>query len=83
MITLEKARLMMLKLPGVEERVHWERPAFQANKKIFATMWPLQKMVVLKFNVDQQSVYLQVDPLIFSPVSGGWGRKRLYLCGIR
>lgn len=66
---------MLLKLEGTEERLHWNRPAFQANKKIFATMWPIENIVVLKFTVEQQSVYMQADPIIFTPVPGAWGRK--------
>lgn len=79
MVNLDKARSMLLKLEGTEERLHWDRPAFQANKKIFATLWPKENKVVLKFTMEQQSVYLQVDPEIFSPVPGAWGRKG-YTC---
>lgn len=82
MVSLDKARAMLLKLEATEERLHWDRPAFQANKKIFATMWPKENKVVLKFTVEQQSVYLQVDREIFAPVPGAWGRKgyTVYQC---
>ena len=42
-------------------------------------MWPNQKMVVVKFSVEQQFVYIQLDPGIFSTVPGAWGRRG-YTC---
>ena len=79
MVTIEKASSLLLKLHEVEESVHWERPAFRANKKIFATIWPLEKILVLKFSVEQQYVYVKMDALIFSAVPGAWGKKG-YTC---
>lgn len=75
MISIETAREIALSLPGAEEHEHWGRPAFSVRKKIFATVWPVEKKVVLKLSIVDQSVYTQMDKSIFFPVEGGWGRQ--------
>jgi predicted DNA-binding protein (MmcQ/YjbR family) len=75
MISIEKAKEIARSFPGAEEQVHWDRPAFRVKKKIFATMWPLEKRMVLKLTVVEQSVFTDMDKTIFSPVNGTWGKQ--------
>ena len=75
MIAIAAAKKIALSFPGAEEHEHWGRPAFSVKKKIFATLWPVEKRAVLKLSPSDQYVYTQMDSTIFFPVAGGWGRQ--------
>lgn len=75
MITVEAARKIAIALPEVNEYEHWERPAFRVKKKIFLTLWPVEKRAVVKLSPEDQSVFCYFDKAIFYPVQGAWGRQ--------
>jgi len=48
-------------------------PDFRVGKRIFATLWKGNGVVMVR--PDQQSLLVKSNPQTFSPVKGGWGRK--------
>ncbi|MEO7433434.1 MAG: MmcQ/YjbR family DNA-binding protein [Dokdonella sp.] len=69
-------RRIALSLPEAVESAHMGTPDFRVRKKIFATLGPgSAPRCVLKFTIEQQEMFMRVDPSAFAPVDGGWGRK--------
>ena len=58
MVEVESVRRLALSYPEVIEQDHWGRPSFRIKKKIFATLWPLEKRAVIKLSPVDQSVFL-------------------------
>ena len=75
MVTIESFRELALAFEETDEHDHWSKPSFRVKKKIFATLWPVEKRVVLKLSLVNQSVFCDLDKEIFYPVSGAWGRQ--------
>jgi hypothetical protein len=51
-------------------------PDFRVRGKIFATLQASDEPHgVVKFSLEQQELFMRVDPLAFEPVAGAWGRK--------
>jgi len=50
-------------------------PDFRVGGKIFATLWPEEGWAMVKLTPDDQEVFMQAAPKVFSPVKGGWGRR--------
>ena len=75
MINQQTVRQLALALPQVDEHIHWERPAFRVNKKIFATIWPLQQQVVVKLSLSEQARLIHLDSITYSAVDGNWGQQ--------
>lgn len=75
MINEQTVRQLALALPHVDEHTHWERPAFRVNKKIFATIWPLQQRVVIKLSPSEQARLVSLDSITYSVVEGKWGQQ--------
>ena len=71
----QTVRQLALALPQVDEHIHWERPAFRVNKKIFATLWPLQQRVVVKLSLSEQARLIGLDSITYSAVEGNWGQR--------
>jgi len=72
---IETARQMALSLPGVIEEDHFGRPSFRVNKKIFATLWTTQNLMMVKLSPIDQDVFHAFDPAVFYPVPNKWGLK--------
>lgn len=79
-------RAHALSLPGVTEQDHFGRPSFRIGKKIFMTLWPVERRAVLMFTPDQQAEHVpalamaddpdaDTDPRPFFPVHGTWGMR--------
>lgn len=67
---------MALSLPETEEREHMDHPDFRVRGKIFATLgYPDEHWAMVKLNPDQQQAFTQSEPSVYSPVTGGWGRR--------
>ncbi|MEO7063197.1 MAG: MmcQ/YjbR family DNA-binding protein [Dokdonella sp.] len=65
-----------LALPEAIESAHMGRPDFRVRKKIFATLGTAgNDLDVLNFTLEQQELFVRVDPAAFAPIPGGWGRK--------
>ena len=50
-------------------------PDFRVRGKIFATLGPNEEWGMVKLTPDQQSSFVKVEPTVFRPVNGGWGRR--------
>ena len=75
MISLNNFRKMALSFPDVEEQPHFHLASFRWKKKIFATLWEKENRAMLKLPLNEQSVYCDYDPEVFSPVPGTWGKQ--------
>ncbi len=73
MIDTETARQIALALPGTTEHPHFDKQAFKANKRIFATLWEKKKLVMVKLSLIDQSVFSSFDSTIIYPVPNKWG----------
>lgn len=75
-MTPDQFRRAALALPGAIESAHMGRPDFRVRNKIFASLGTAGKdLGVLKFTLEQQELFVRVDPAAFAPIPGGWGRK--------
>lgn len=73
MVDIATARALALALPEAEEADHMGHPAFRVRKKIFATLWPDERRLVLKLTPADQAALSALSPASFAPVSGTWG----------
>ena len=75
-MTPAQFRRLALALPEATESAHMGTPDFRARGKIFATLGRAgAARGVVKFTLEQQQLFMRVEPAAFEPVSGGWGRK--------
>lgn len=74
-VSLSTARKLALSLPEATEQDHFGRPSFRVGGKIFSTLWPIEKRVMVKLSMIDQSVFSSFDNQVFYPVPGGWGRQ--------
>ena len=75
MVTSEAAAALALSFPEAVEKEHWGHPSYRVGERIYATLWPDERRMVLKLSFGDQSALCAMDPQAFSPVSGGWGAK--------
>ena len=67
---------MALSLPEASESAHMGHPDFRVRGKIFATLgYPSAGWGVVKLTPDQQELFVSVEPGVFVPVKGAWGRR--------
>jgi hypothetical protein len=75
-VTPEQFRRIALGFPEAVESAHMGTPDFRVRRKIFATLGSgSSPRCVVKFTREQQELFMRVDPVVFAPVNGGWGRK--------
>jgi hypothetical protein len=68
-------RRVALGLPEVVEGAHQGHADFRVGKRIFATLgYPDDNWGMVKLTPEQQSVLVEVEPEIFRPVPGAWGK---------
>ena len=68
-------RRLALQLEGAEEGSHMGAADFRVGGRIFATLASQdQGYGNLMLSPDQQAAFLDEQPDLFLPVSGGWGR---------
>jgi len=72
-LTPEDYRRIALSFPGATEGSHMDHPDFRAGGRIFATLWKDKGVVML--TPEQQVQVVKSNPDVFSPATGGWGRK--------
>ena len=74
-MTASDFRRLALELPEATEGSHMGHPDFRVGGKIFATLGhPNETLGMVKLSPEQQFDFVQVWPLVFEPVPGGWGR---------
>ncbi|MEE1945755.1 MmcQ/YjbR family DNA-binding protein [Pedobacter sp. KR3-3] len=74
MVSLENLRQMALAYPETFEKPHFDRMAFYAGKRIFATYDPKTNQANLKLTLIDQDVFHKFDPLHIFPVPNKWGQ---------
>lgn len=75
MVTVNFARQFALSFEEAVEQPHFERTSFRVRKKLFATMDEKLKHVVVKFTLEQQSLFGLHNPEAVYPVPGAWGKQ--------
>ncbi|HQZ45268.1 MAG TPA: MmcQ/YjbR family DNA-binding protein [Usitatibacteraceae bacterium] len=73
MASVATARKSALACPEAVEGAHMGHPDFRVGGRIFMTLWPDKKRVVLKLPLADQQALVQMDPEAFSV--GSWGRQ--------
>jgi hypothetical protein len=75
-MTAAQFRELALSLPEAVEVGHMGHPDFRVRNKIFATIgYPQANWAMVKLSPDQQEQFVEDEPDVFAPVTGGWGRK--------
>ena len=75
MVTNETVRKLALSFPETDEHPHFDKKAFRVKKKIFATLQEENRRLMVKLNLNDQSVFCTFDKSVIYPVPGGWGRQ--------
>ena len=83
MVTVDFAREFALSFEEAVEQPHFERTSFRVKKKLFATMDEQLKHVVVKFTLEQQSLFGLHNPAAIYPVPGGWGKQGYTILALR
>ena len=75
-MTQSQFRQIALSLPEAVEGRHMGHPDFRVGGKIFATLFPRDDKTwgMLKLTPDQQRQIAKINPEIFAPIPGGWGK---------
>jgi hypothetical protein len=73
-MTIEAFRKLALSLPEATEGAHMGHPDFRVRGKIFATLWPVEGLGMVKLTPEQQASFIKAESAVFAPVPGGWGR---------
>ncbi len=73
-MTADTFRKMALALPASLESSHMNHPDFRVSGKIFATLGPNEEWGMVKLTPGQQASCIQVEPNMFTPANGAWGR---------
>lgn len=68
-------RSIALKLPGTEEKPHFDMPSFRVAGKIFATARLNEPKAMLKLPAVLQEAMSAAHPGVIEPVPGYWGRN--------
>ena len=73
-MTADEFRHIALSLPEAVEIGHMGHPDFRIGKKIFATLgYPDDDYAMVKLMPDQQELFMEKHPTVFSPSKGKWG----------
>lgn len=73
-MTDDDFRDIALELDGTVEGVHMGHPDFRANNRIFASLRKDGMLGMVKLTPEQQQVFLDEHPAMFTPSPGAWGR---------
>ena len=83
-MTSDQFRRIALGFPEAIESAHMGTPDFRVRGKIFATLGSRNEgRCVVKFTLEQQEMFMRIEPAVFAPVEGGWGRKGWTLLHLR
>ena len=74
-MTANEFRDLALSLPEAVEASHMNHPDFRVRGKIFATLSPAGDWGMAKLPPDEQARLVRLEPDVFSPASGAWGRS--------
>lgn len=75
MVKAEDAKAIALSLPETSEQPHFNRTAFTAKKKIFATLCFQDKTLNLRFTPETQFIFCPPGSDVILPIPNAWGRQ--------
>ncbi|MFM9986199.1 MAG: fused MFS/spermidine synthase [Flavobacteriales bacterium] len=75
MIELKDIRKWSLALPDTEEKMHFEKPSFRVNGRIYATYHPKDHRAMIILDEINQSVFCGIPNGGFSILPGTWGKQ--------
>lgn len=73
-MTEDDFRDIALSLDGTVEGAHMGHPDFRVNNRIFASVRADGTIGMVKITPEQQQVFLDEHPAMFTPSPGAWGR---------
>ena len=73
-MTADEFRRIALGMDGAIERAHMGHPDFRVNGRIFATLHADLRHGMVKLTPDQQQLFVQAQPGVFTLEAGAWGR---------
>jgi hypothetical protein len=77
-------RRLALRLPETEESAHMGHPDFRVRGKIFATLgYPGAGWAMVKLSAEEQAAFVAMQPHVFMPAKGAWGRAGSTLVVLR
>jgi hypothetical protein len=74
-VTADEFRSLALHFPEASEEAHMGHPDFRVRGKIFATLGPDKTWGMVKLTPDQQASFVRLEPKVFHPANGAWGRR--------
>jgi hypothetical protein len=74
-MTADEFRTLALSFPEAVENAHMGHPDFRVLNKIFATLGPNGDWGMVKLTPEQQASFVRLEPQVFKPASGAWGRR--------
>lgn len=75
-MSANRFRRAALGLPEVVEGFHHGHADFRVGKRVFATLgYPDNDWGMVQLTPEQQTMLVDVEPEIFRPVPGGWGKR--------
>jgi hypothetical protein len=75
-MTSNEFRKLALSFPEVIESAHMRHPDFRVAGKIFATLgYPNKDSGMVKLPRDEQKEFVRINPDVFRPAKGAWGRQ--------
>jgi hypothetical protein len=75
-MTANDFRRLALSFPSTEECKHMDHPDFRVAGKIFATLgYPESGWAMVKLTPIEQEMLVRVQPKVFIPCTGVWGRR--------
>ena len=74
-MTADEYRSLALTLPEATEDAHMGHPDFRVRKKIFATLGPEEEWGMVSLTPEQQAMFVEVDPEVFSAFPNKWGLR--------
>jgi hypothetical protein len=74
-MTAGEFRALAVSLPEAVEGSHMGHADFRVRDKIFATLGPDEDWGMVKLTVDDQATFQRLEPAMFQPLKGAWGRR--------
>lgn len=75
-MTANEFRRLALSFPETSEKSHMDHPDFRVAGKLFATLgYPDDGWAMVKLTPLEQEMLVKVQPAIFNPCAGAWGRR--------
>ena len=73
MVSTDQVRELALSLPEAEEKDHRGRPSFRVRGRIFSTLWPDDRIAIIKAPAEEVRACVAAAPDTFETLT--WGRS--------